>query len=111
MFEQIPPKMHAVAAHLGEDVRRFQGIGLFVEDFMEQDHQFGRKDEEKTKGVRSRGQQFVIHCRHDEMRNIPAVVKHEEIVALKSKRKTSENAEAAEQKRKKQRLQKRDIVR
>ena len=70
MFDQLPPKMHAVAKHLQEDFEEYLGIGLFTEDFGEQDHQQGKKDEQMTKGMGDRTKAFATMSTYSERRNL-----------------------------------------
>ena len=41
-------KIHVVEAHLFDQIKYFNGIGCFIEDFIEQAHQFGNLDESRT---------------------------------------------------------------
>ena len=41
----ITPKIHAIEDHLCDQILRFQGIGDLDEDFMEQSHKDGIKDQ------------------------------------------------------------------
>ena len=87
MFDSLPPKMYAVAKHLVKDVKKFKGIGEFTEDFMEHDHQIGKKDEERTKAVRSRKKAFQIQAKQEEIRNLPGIKEHELTIKQSSSQK------------------------
>lgn len=41
-------KIHGIEDHLVKQMRDFDGIGCFLEDFVEQAHQFGMRDEKRT---------------------------------------------------------------
>ena len=47
-------KIHGVEDHLFEQIKTFNVIGCFVEDFIEQAHQFGMLDEKGTGKMRDR---------------------------------------------------------
>jgi hypothetical protein len=69
LFGSLSPKMHA-KKHLQVDFRKKKGLGLYGEDHMEQDHQRGKEDEIKTKGIRSRSKAFGMHAVYGERRNL-----------------------------------------
>jgi hypothetical protein len=49
------PKIHRLEDHLMKHMIRWNGIGDFLEDFVEQAHQYGVKEENRTRGlIRSR---------------------------------------------------------
>ena len=41
-------KIHGVEIHLFDQIKHYNGIGCFVEAFIEQTHQFGILDESST---------------------------------------------------------------
>ena len=45
-------KIHGVDNHLFDQIKHFNGIGCFIEDFIEQVHQFKNVDESKTGKLR-----------------------------------------------------------
>ena len=45
------PKMHGMEDHLLAHMQRWKGIGDFCEDFVEQSHQIGVRDEIRTAGL------------------------------------------------------------
>ena len=47
-------KIHGIEDHLVNQMRKFNGIGCFIEDFIEQAHQFGMKDEKRTANMRQK---------------------------------------------------------
>jgi hypothetical protein len=48
------PKIHALEDHLIATVEQWNGIGDFLEDFIEQAHQFGTKEEKRMANMRDR---------------------------------------------------------
>ncbi len=48
------PKIHGLEDHLAAMMERWNGIGDFLEDFIEQAHQFGMKEEKRTANMRDR---------------------------------------------------------
>eukprot|EP00978_Attheya_sp_CCMP212_P025588 scaffold82537_cov26-Attheya_sp.AAC.1 len=55
------PKIHGIEDHLIEQMVKWQGIGCFIEDFIEQAHQFGVNDESRTRGMRDRERAATSH--------------------------------------------------
>ena len=47
-------KIHGVEDYLFEQIQKFNGIGCFIKDFIEQAHQFGMLDEKRTGKTRDR---------------------------------------------------------
>ena len=58
-------KLHAVEDHLFNQIKHFNGIGCFIEDFIEQAHQFGNLDESRTGKLRDRGKAFNHHSTYE----------------------------------------------
>jgi hypothetical protein len=82
----ITPKCHALEDHLLEQLLKVEngkilrGIGEFTEDFVEQSHQFGFKEEGRTRGLKDHAAKAVSHSNWEERGLNPAVqAKHEEI--------------------------------
>jgi hypothetical protein len=48
------PKIHGLEDHLVAMMERWNGIGDFLEDFIEQAHQFGMREEKRTANMRDR---------------------------------------------------------
>ena len=48
------PKIHGLEDHLIPMMEKWNGIGDFLEDFIEQAHQFGMKEEKRTANMRDR---------------------------------------------------------
>jgi hypothetical protein len=48
------PKIHGLEDHLIATMERWNGIGDFLEDFIEQAHQFGMREEKRTANMRDR---------------------------------------------------------
>ena len=47
-------KLHGVEDHLFNQIEKSNGIGCFIEDFIEQVHQFGMLDEKRTSKIKDR---------------------------------------------------------
>ena len=45
-------KIHGVEDYFFDQMKKFNGIGCFIEDFIEQAHQFGALDEKRTGKLR-----------------------------------------------------------
>ena len=53
-------KIHGVEDHLFDQIKHYNGIGCFIEDFIEQAHQFGNLDESRTGKLRDREKHSII---------------------------------------------------
>ena len=53
-FLMMAPKIHGIDDHLLEQMIRWDGIGEYAEDFIKQAHQFGVKEELRTRGMFSK---------------------------------------------------------
>ena len=47
-------KIHGVEDHLFDQIKHFNGIGCFIEDFIKHAHQFGNLDESRTGKLRDK---------------------------------------------------------
>ena len=54
-------KIHGVENHLLNKIKKFNGIGSFVEDFIEQAYQFGTLNEKRTSKMRDRKKDVAHH--------------------------------------------------
>ena len=54
-------KIHGVEDHLFDQIKKINGKGCFVEDFIEQAHQFGALDEKRTGKLRDISKAFQSH--------------------------------------------------
>ena len=80
------PKIHGMEDHLVIQMIQFCGIGDFSEDFIEQSHQFGVKEELRTRGL-SRSKAFSSHSKWEWMGNQIGVRKAKEEIKRKTGRK------------------------
>jgi hypothetical protein len=98
-------------------MEQFWGIEDFMEDFIEQGHQFGGKDERRTYGLRDRAKVANSHSKWEYVKNNPLVVKESEAVGKETKRKLKldEQGQTAKMQRtitaKRQILEKREEMR
>ena len=56
------PKIHGMEDHLLDQMIEYEGIGKFCEDFVEQAHQYGVKEEIRTRGL-DRNKAFMSHSK------------------------------------------------
>jgi hypothetical protein len=96
MFDTLTPKMHGKWKRLQEDYARYRGCGDNGEDFVEQDHQQGKIDEEMTKGMRDRPRAFRLHNVMGETRSVvtlSGITEEMEEKSGRKKRKTNMDQE------------------
>ena len=55
------PKIHALFTHLVPQMIVWKGVGDFLEDFVEQGHQSGVKEEYRTHGMQDRTKAALSH--------------------------------------------------
>ena len=67
-FSTRGTKLHGLEDHLVEQMVHYNGIGDFTEDFVEQSHQTGVRDELRTRGLK-RSRAFVSHSQWEWKRN------------------------------------------
>jgi len=70
-------KIHGLEDHLVPQMRLFKGIGCFIEDFIEQAHQFGMKEEKRTANMRDRKKAANSHSAWEHASH------HAEVIAVK----------------------------
>ena len=56
-------KVHGIEDYLLNQTKKYNGIGCFIEDFIEQGHQFGVIDETRTANIRDRGKVSINHSK------------------------------------------------
>jgi hypothetical protein len=104
------PKFHLLEDHLAEQMEIWHGIGDFFEDFIEQAHQFGMKDEQRTLNMRDRVKAANSHSKWEwaeSMSEQVRIAKKEMKKTATRKRKVPDGLSLAERNRveKKQRRQ------
>ena len=62
-------KIHGVEDRLLNQIKEYDGIGDFIEDFIEQAHQFGMLDEIRTANMRDRKKSSFNHSRNETISN------------------------------------------
>ena len=72
-------KIHGVEDHLLDQIKHYNGIGCFIEDFIEQSHQFGNLDESRTGKLRDREKAYNHHSLYEWIDLIGNVIKKIEI--------------------------------
>ena len=53
-FSSKMPKIHGTEYHFLGQIIKYNGIGCFIEDFIEQVHQYGMLEERKLANMRDR---------------------------------------------------------
>jgi hypothetical protein len=84
------PKIHGLEDHLAAMMERWNGIGDFLEDFIEQAHQFGMKEEKRTANMRDRVRAANSHSKWewaDKMSSDVRIAKEEMTKKTSRKRK------------------------
>jgi hypothetical protein len=71
--EAVPPKLHAIQDHLYDQLRLYQGIVDFSEQFVEKRHQLGKRDTWRSRGLRDKARKFASQSRWEEQRINPVV--------------------------------------
>jgi hypothetical protein len=67
------PKPHVIEDHLCDQMQHWKGIGDLGEDWVEQAHQDGIKDEGGTRAIKDRKAAAHLHCRWEHKRKLPPV--------------------------------------
>ncbi len=67
------PKPHAVEDHLCDQIIRLKGIGDLGEDWVEQSHQDGIRDNRRSSSQKDQAVVARLHCRWEQKRKLPAV--------------------------------------
>jgi hypothetical protein len=83
----VSPKLHVLEDHLYSQLSLFKGLGDYSEDFVEQAHQVGIREEARTFAMKDRNRIAEIHCRNEHKRSLPSVKNIQAAVAEKSSRK------------------------
>ena len=58
-------KIHGVEDDLFDQIKHYNGIGSFIDDFIEQAHQFGNLDESKSGKLRDREKVYNHHSTYE----------------------------------------------
>ncbi len=80
------PKVHAIQDHLCDQLMQFKGIGDLSEDFVEQAHQDGIRDNRRTNSLKDRAVVAAIHSKWEHKRKLPSVLMKSEAVGRRSVR-------------------------
>ena len=84
-------KIHGIEDHLVPQMKKFNGIGCFIEDFIEQAHQFGMLDESRTSNMRDRERAANCHCAWEEIGQNHKVINKRQEVSTRSRRNLKRN--------------------
>jgi hypothetical protein len=94
------PKIHGLEDHLAAMMEQWNGIGDFLEDFIEQAHQFGMKEEKRTANMRDRVRAANSHSKWewaDKMSSDVRIAKEEMTKKTSRKRKAGSEQPLREQ--------------
>ena len=58
-------KIHGIEDPLLDQIKKYNGIGCFIEDFIEQEHQFDMLDEKRTANMRDRTKASFNHSKNE----------------------------------------------
>jgi hypothetical protein len=103
------PKIHALEDHLIATMEQWNGIGNFLEDFIEQAHQFGMKEEKRTANTRDSVTVANSHSKWewaDKMSSNVRIAK-EEVKAKTSWKRKAQNEQPLREQRESEKRQKR----
>ncbi len=67
------PKPHTIEDHLCDQMQHWKGIGNLGEDWVEQAHHDGIKDEGRTRAIKDHKAAAHLHCRWEHKRKLPPV--------------------------------------
>jgi hypothetical protein len=63
----VTPKCHGSGAHACDQLEFLQGLADFCEDWVEQLHQLGLKNNRRTKTVRNRNRKYNLHAKWEQL--------------------------------------------
>jgi hypothetical protein len=58
------PKLHAIEDHLCDQMQKLNGIGDLGEDWVEQAHQVGIRDERRSRSIKDCSAAAILHTEH-----------------------------------------------
>ena len=61
------PKIHDIEDHFLNQFKKYNGIGCFTEDFIEQTHQFRMNDDKRTVNMRDKVKESTNHSRMESL--------------------------------------------
>jgi hypothetical protein len=65
------PKIHVLEDHFLFQLSSYKGLGDYSEDFVEQAHQIGIREESRTLAIRDRSCAAELHCKREHKRSLP----------------------------------------
>ena len=100
------PKIHAVKDHLLSLMKNWNGIGCFLEDFVEKEHQTGKLEDKRTGNMGNNNRRASSNSRHEWARKmVPKIKLEKKRIKSESTRKRTKRSidseETAAKKRKK----------
>ena len=93
----MTPKSHASEYHASDQLEFLEGLADFCEDWVEQLHQLGLKNNRRTKGVRNRDRKYTLYSKWEQLSGNRDVqrIKGKVKVSRKRKLQHSRGAETA----------------
>ena len=98
-------KIHEIEDHLLDQIKKYNGIGCFIEDFIEQAHQFGMLDEKRTANMRDRTKASFSSSKNETISNNGEVKLKIEQVRMQTRRKKIKRKPMDEKTKKKIKIQ------
>jgi len=80
----VAPKLHVLEDHFYSQLSLFKGLGDYSEDFVEQAHQIGMREEARTFTMKDQHRIAQIHCWNKHKRSLPTVKQIQAAVAEKA---------------------------
>jgi hypothetical protein len=87
----VTVKAHLLEDHVIDMMTRLNGIGDFMEDFIEQTHQFGDADERRSNGLQNGTLSVNLHSKWEHVKNNPLVAMETVAVTKGTKRQLKVN--------------------
>jgi hypothetical protein len=87
----VTPKCHGSEYHACDQLEFLQGLADFCEDWVEQLHQLGLKNNRRTKGVRNRDRKYALYTKWEQLSGNRKVQKIKAEVKENRKRKLQHN--------------------
>ena len=73
-FSSKIPTIHGIEDHLLDQIIKYNEIGCFIEDFIDQAHQYGMLEEKKSANMRDREKAAHNHSKIETIRNNGKVI-------------------------------------
>lgn len=94
--KNVPPKVHVIEHHIHAHFDLYDGLVDFSEQFVERRHQYGKRDNWRSRGLRNKTRKFCSHAKWEEQRIHTDVKRVHTEVQKKRKRNPQATLEASE---------------